>query len=208
MADIGGESASPSQLVWQVYRVPLVLGLLSILLIALSITIFIKLHQDQAPILFSSDQVAGTQSGIRAASNEAILVDVEGGVVHPGVYRLPSGSRIDDLLGFAGGFTDQADMEAVARSINRAAKLSDGAKIYVPVKNMIGGGDSLVADKNTAIVNINTASQAELENLPGVGPVTAEKIITSRPYTRIEELVERDIISASLYGKVNMLLSL
>lgn len=202
------EGVLTSSQLLRIYQVPIGLGLLSLLFIALSITIFIKLHQDQAPILFSSDQVAGTQSGIRAASNEAILVDVEGGVVHPGVYRLPSDSRIDDLLGFAGGFTDQADMEAVARSINRAAKLSDGAKIYVPVKNMTGGGDSLGADKNTAIVNINTASQAELENLPGVGPVTAEKIITSRPYTRIEELVERDIISASLYGKVNMLLSL
>lgn len=207
MAGVGEETVSTPQLVWQVYRVPLVLGLLSVLLIALSITIFIKLHQDQAPITFSSDEVSGTQSAIRAASDEMILVDVEGGVVHPGVYRLPSGSRIDDLLGFAGGFTDQTDMEAVARSINRAAKLSDGAKIYVPIKNMSNGTSNPTND-NTASVNINMASRAELEKLPGIGPVIADKIISSRPYTRIEELVEKDIIGASLYDKVKALLTL
>lgn len=207
MSGVGEETMSTPQLVWQVYRVPLVLGLLSILLIALSITIFIKLHQDQAPITFSSDEVAGTQSAIRAASDEMILVDVEGGVVHPGVYRLPAGSRIDDLLGFAGGFTDQADMEAVARSINRAAKLSDGAKIYVPIKNMSNGTNNPTND-NTASVNINMASRAELEKLPGVGPVIADKIISSRPYTRIEELVEKDIVGASLYDKVKAQLTL
>lgn len=207
MSGVGEETMSTPQLVWQVYRVPLVLGLLSILLIALSITIFIKLHQDQAPITFSSDEVTGTQSAIRAASDEMILVDVEGGVVHPGVYRLPAGSRIDDLLGFAGGFTDQADMEAVARSINRAAKLSDGAKIYVPIKNMSNGTNNPTND-NTASVNINMASRAELEKLPGVGPVIADKIISSRPYTRIEELVEKDIVGASLYDKVKAQLTL
>jgi competence protein ComEA len=183
------------------------LGIISLLLIALSITIFIKLHQDQIPITFSSDNPEGTRSGAYADQDEMILVDIEGGVVRPGVYRLPQNSRIDDVLGFAGGFTDQADMEAVARSINRAAKLSDGAKIYVPIKNMTTE-DNRPGVEGITMININTASRTELEDIPGIGPVTADKIISARPFTRLEELVERNVLSISLYDKVKNLLTL
>ena len=207
MADVDEELTLTPQLVWQVYRVPILLGLLSLLLVALSIAIFIKSHQQQVPIRFSSDEESGSSSGRFAASEETILVDVEGGVVQPGVYRLPQGSRIDDLLGFAGGFTNQADMEAVARSINRVAKLSDGAKIYIPIKTAVSGNNN-VTSEDTAIVNINTASQAELEDIPGVGPVTAGKIISGRPYMRVDELVEKGIMGTALYDKVKTQLTL
>ncbi len=207
MTDAHEEYVLTPQLIWQVYRVPIMLGIISLLLIALSITIFIKLHQDQIPITFSSDNPEGTRSGAYADQDEMILVDIEGGVVRPGVYRLPQNSRIDDVLGFAGGFTDQADMEAVARSINRAAKLSDGAKIYVPIKNMTTE-DNRPGVEGITMININTASRTELEDIPGIGPVTADKIISARPFTRLEELVERNVLSISLYDKVKNLLTL
>lgn len=207
MTDAHEEYVLTPQLIWQVYRVPIMLGIISLLLIALSITIFIKLHQDQIPITFSSDNPEGTRSGAYADQDEMILVDIEGGVVRPGVYRLPQNSRIDDVLGFAGGFTDQADMEAVARSINRAAKLSDGAKIYVPIKNMTTE-DNRPGVEGITMININTASRTELEDIPGIGPVTADKIISARPFTRLEELVERNVLSISLYDKVKNLFTL
>lgn len=183
---------------WQIYRVPIFLGCLSLLFIALSITIFIKSYQPAAPIRFSSDM--GEASGsAEQPPDTGMLVDVEGAVVIPGLYRLPSGSRVQDLLDQAGGLAPQADLDAVSRSINRAAKLIDGAKIYIPFV----GEHSDVENTGSPMVNINTASSHELESLNGVGESTAEKIISGRPYLRLEDLVEKGIVGRALFEKIN-----
>lgn len=196
--------------IWQVYRVPIIFGLFSLLFIALSVTIFIKSYQETTPITFSSDQHQASSSGSLPASEMSILVDIEGAVVRPGVYRLAQGARADDVIGAAGGFTIDADRESVARLINRAAKLIDGSKLYIPtVQDNAADGSGLTHTGIAATtVNINTASQSELEGLAGVGPVTANKIIGSRPYTRIEELVERKTMSQSVFDSVKHQLGL
>ncbi|MEK7532879.1 MAG: helix-hairpin-helix domain-containing protein [Patescibacteria group bacterium] len=191
------------QAVWQVYRVPIILGLLSLLFIALSITIFIKSYQPETPITFSSDESESSSAAIPQGKDASIFVDIEGAVVRPGVYRLPQGSRIDDVLGFAGGFTQYSDMEAVARLVNRAAIVTDGAKIYIPSlgENAAIGNDGS-SGSSVTFVNINSASKSELEMLSGIGAVTSDKIIHGRPYLRIEDLVEKKILSQSLFEKL------
>ena len=119
---------------------------------------------------------------------------MEGGVKAPGIHRLPAGSRVADALAAAGGYGETADLAAAAGSLNLAATLVDGQQIVVPVLGAEpaagGGGDGLL--------NLNHATQAELEELPGIGPVTAEKIIAAReeqPFATLEELVARDVLT-------------
>ncbi|MBI5019360.1 ComEA family DNA-binding protein [Candidatus Gottesmanbacteria bacterium] len=188
---------------WQVYRVPIILGCLSLLFIVLSITIFIKSYQVAAPIRFSSD----TSEAISSASGQpdpGMLIDIEGAVLTPGLYRLPVGSRVHDLLELAGGLAPQADTVAVSRTINRAAKLTDGAKIYIPFI-----GESVNAENaGSSTVNINTASSRELESLNGIGVATAAKIISGRPYLRLEDLVDKNVIGRALFEKISSQITL
>jgi competence protein ComEA len=112
-----------------------------------------------------------------------IVVDVEGAVAGPGVRQLPAGSLVEDALAAAGGLTSAADVERVAKELNRADKLKDHQKLYVPAQQEAsaattqGSGSS---GDEAGIVNINTASETELDKLPGVGPATAKKILDYR----------------------------
>ena len=129
-----------------------------------------------------------------------IVVDVEGAVISPGVYKLNSDQRMVDALAVAGGLSEEADRDWVEKNVNLAGKLSDGLKIYIP-RN---GEEILSGSASSAIsvMNINNASVADLKSLSGVGDVTAQKIIDGRPYSSIEELLEKKIVSASTFEKI------
>ncbi len=147
-----------------------------------------------------------------------IHVDVEGGVERPGVYSLPLGSRVDDAISIAGGTNSEADVDGLAKQLNRASILVDGGKIYVPKKNEIQGSntsynlDPLLqrqkTSQNGSLINVNFSSQSELDSLPGVGPVTANKIISARPYNTLDDLVNKKVISSSLFEKIKSQLTL
>jgi len=124
-----------------------------------------------------------------------LLVHVCGAVKREGVYRLCAGDRILNAVKAAGGALPAAELS----SINLAEEVKDGQRIIVPEKekqaaNIIyksgKSGKSIAAN---VPVNINTATEKELDDLPGVGPATAKKIIENRPYSSIEDLskVER-----------------
>jgi len=130
-------------------------------------------------------------------SGGELVVDVEGGVNSPGIHRLRAGSRVADALAAAGGYADSADLAAAAQSLNLAATVVDGQQIYVPVlgEPPVAGGDG----GGDGLVNLNRASQSELEDLPGIGPVTAERIIAAReerPFATLDELVTREVLTA------------
>lgn len=208
---VGTESPS----IWQTYRIPLILGAVSVFVIVFSLILLVKSTQTQIPIQFSSNKDAlgdSNQSSSSANQKKMIHVDVEGGVRAPGVYILPSGSRIDDAFAKAGGLSEEADRDMLAKNLNRASILVDGAKIYVPKKGETShNSDPLLQRQETSqngSVNINTASQNELESLPGVGPVTAKKIIDNRPYQTLEELVSKKAIGNALFEKIKGSLSL
>lgn len=134
-----------------------------------------------------------------------ISVDVSGAVTKPGVYQLKEGSRIEDAIKVAEGFLEESNFEYISKYLNLAQKLSDGTKIYVPFKGEQVGGSLSGVVAGASIqskVNINTASESEIEGLPGIGPVTASKIITSRPYQKAEDLLSKKAVSNSVFEKI------
>lgn len=130
-----------------------------------------------------------------------LLVHAAGAVRHPGVYSMPPGARVSDLLAAAGGPLPEADLNRV----NLASPVADGSRVYVPRHDEdpppVVAGDSSAgssdpgssADPGQA-VNINTATARELEALPGVGPSTAAAIVEHRdrhgPFTSVNELID------------------
>lgn len=143
---------------------------------------------------------ASNVSGVKASAE--VKVDVSGAVGQPGVYSLPFDGRVEDALKLAGGVTEEADPIYVSKTINLAQKVSDGMKIYVPkvTENTEITQNSSVSPQG--LININSAVLADLDKLPGVGEVTAQKIIDNRPYGGIEELVTKKAVSRSVYEKI------
>lgn len=148
-----------------------------------------------------------------------IAVYVSGAVKQPGVYRLPEGARADDAVKAAGNFTKGADMVRV----NLAARLRDEQQIYVPtlgetsppVAPLSGGGNdggsSSAAPPGDGKVNINTASIAELDPLPRIGPATAQRIIdyrtTNGPFANIEALQNVKGIGPATFADLESLIT-
>jgi competence protein ComEA len=132
-------------------------------------------------------------------------VDIEGAVVIPGVYKLTQNSIIQDALVASGGLSAAADRDWVSKNINLAAKLSDGAKIYIPKIGEITTSSPQTSTTDTstsALVNINTASSDALDALPGVGPVTVDKIVNGRPYQNINELLDKKVVSSKVFSEI------
>lgn len=153
--------------------------------------------------------VPASQSEINSGQTGEIVIDISGAVGKPGVYGLPQDSRIAKAVEVAGNFSSSADLSWVAKNLNLAAILQDGAKIYIPAK----GEQSTVGIQgtrqlsNTVKVNINTADQSQLEALPAIGPVTAGKIISARPYNSVEDLLTKKVVGKSTFAKIKDLVS-
>ena len=157
------------------------------------------------------DNAAGGVSVALASGAPAtgeVVVDVGGAVSSPGVYRLPAGSRVGDALAAAGGFGPRVDAARATVELNLAALLEDGAHLVVPSRDDAtpnpgpagagGGGDGAAS----GLVDLNSATQAELEALPGIGPVTATKIIDSRTAERfasVDDLRTRKLVGAKTF---------
>ncbi len=160
--------------------------------------------------------MGGEQATVEIVKNQPqtseIVVDVAGAVEKPGVYTLPSGSRIGDALVLAGGLSLKADREWVAKTVNLVAQLEDGAKIYIPSTNSNGNPKSEVLKPrqilNSKLININTASVGELDTLAGIGEVRAQAIVAGRPYSATEEIVSKAKIPQSVYEEIKDFLSL
>jgi len=191
------------------YKLPIILGGISIFCVILSVVLLVKSTQTATPIRFSSDSVASGSS----LGASVMAVDVEGAVVRPGLYTVPAGSRVEDAIAAAGGLSRDIDEILFAKTINRAMKLVDGAKILIPTQGENQTSHNLsqpleAGSQNSALVSVNTASASELDVLPGVGPATAAKIISGRPYQTLDELVAKKAIGASLYDKIKNQLTL
>lgn len=148
-----------------------------------------------------------------------VVVDVTGAVAKPGVYHLPVGSRVGDAIDAAGGFSPRVDADRVASALNLAAALTDGSQVHVPSRDDASsahaggsgqGGGGQGGGGGGVTVNLNSASQSELEALPGIGPVTAAKIIESRttaPFTSVDELRERKLVGEKAFEQLRALVS-
>lgn len=157
----------------------------------------------------ASDDIVFEANSAKPNPSEAktIFIDIEGAVVRPGLYKLPQDSRIQDGLVAAGGLAASADREYIAKNLNLATKLTDGAKIYIPsVGQAVSEASVLNTFSQTGdggdLININTGSQVQLETLPGIGPKTAEKIIAGRPYGSVQELLNKKIVGSKVFNQI------
>ncbi len=164
----------------------------------------------------SSEDIEFITENDMESNTKTIFVDVSGAVERPGVYQLDSKARINDALIAAGGLSESADRVWVSKTINLASIVKDGAKIYIKdTSNQQTGASSQQAEvqglsTNQGMININTASQSELEKLPGVGSATALKIVNYRqnnPFSSIEDLMKVPGIGEKTFEKMKEMLS-
>jgi competence protein ComEA len=126
---------------------------------------------------------SGGEGGISFAADSTrdeggggdVVVHVAGGVSHPGVYRLPAGSRVTDAVRRAGGFVHRANRDA----INLAARLSDGQQVVVPRPGSLSSS-APAAGAQDGPISLGSATAEQLDQVEGIGPVTAQKILDFR----------------------------
>lgn len=191
------------------YRWPI--GLLLIGLILVGLGVF--LTQDESHP--KSVKIEVLQEATEAqTSNLELVVEISGAVEKPGVYKFSPGARVEDALIAAGGVSGAADRGWMEKSLNRAVRLSDGQKIYIPkvgesrksstgITGSTEGREGVIGSG----INVNTAGQKELEALPGIGPVYAQNIIEHRPYSNVEELLSKGALKRNVYEKVKDLVT-
>lgn len=159
---------------------------------------------------------APSSAASSASTTDRLTVHVVGAVRKPGLVRLPTGARVADAIKAAGGLLDGA----VPGRLNLAQRLQDGEQVYVSDSSerpsevvAAGAGDGSGTGSepggttgSTSQVDLNTATQAELEALPGVGPATAQAILAWRRdhgrFTRVEELQEVDGIGPKTFSRL------
>ena len=174
-------------------------------------------HEDEASEAAPSKDADKSGALAEADDGDAaqeVFVDVGGAVASPGLVRLTAGARVNDAVAAAGGMTSEAD----AAAVNLAAKLEDGQKVYVPAKGEsaapsgspaaggTGASGGNASGSGGSLVNINTATVEELDELPGVGPATAQAIIDEREsngaFTSVEDLMRVSGIGEKKFEKL------
>jgi len=173
------------------------LFIIIVLILIIFLSYYIKSKKHSETIIVNEFYEETTE--IKENNTSNIVVHITGSVQNPGIVTIPIGSRIIDVISSAGGATSDADFS----KINLAYIVSDAQKIYIPSihdtineTNYITSlpGENVIAQENSSnTININTASQTELETLPGVGPSTALKIINFRNengnFQKIEDIM-------------------
>ena len=149
-------------------------------------------------------------------ASDELVVEVAGAVIRPGVYRLPAGSRVGDAVTAAGGFSPRVAISG-PDALNLAAALHDGERIVVPSRDdpTVGGpgtvsGSGAGGTGGDGRIDLNAASQAELESLPGIGPVTAVKILGSRAdalFQSVDDLRARGLVGEATFEKIRDLVT-
>jgi len=185
--------------------------IITLLILATLFLFFFQTGQksEQISVLNEKTQTEEEKSSI--SDKAVIIVDVAGEVKKPSVIELPEESRVEDAIEAAGGLTDNADITQV----NRAAVVSDGEKIFIPKRDSSTASKSTTTSGSqakqttggtTTVININSANSTELQNVPGIGPATAEKILQYRSenglFRKLEDLKKVSGIGDKTYEKM------
>lgn len=188
------------------YKVSIIFGLVGAILVGLGFLIP-RLN------LFKQEPVFESRAESQIQESLKIKVDIAGSVKKPDVYQLADGSRIEDAIDAAGGLSAKADKDWISKNLNLAQVIGDGTKIYIPrvdefVVSSNTSGSSLGSTTNIlGKVNINSASSSDLDTLPRIGPVTAQKIIDGRPYSSVEDLINNKVLGPKTYEGLKDLVS-
>lgn len=158
------------------------------------------------------------ETGGQATGGSRLIVDVQGAVLRPGILELAPGSRVADAIAAAGGFGPRVDAERAGRELNLAQAVKDGDRVVVPSRDdpptaqsgPAGSGDAAGGGQPGGLVDLNSASAEELDKLPGIGPVTAQKIIDARaekPFATVDELRDRTVVGSATFEKLRDLVT-
>lgn len=184
--------------------------------IVLAIALYLIWHAPttttSSPIITQQNYISTAPSTTNASTDTSgyIQVYIVGAVKHPGVYKLPADARVYQLLQAAGGPLPNANLVA----LNMAAKLTDGQEVYVTVvgeapPTYLGGVPGPGTPNSDSLVNINTASAAEMQQMLHISSKTAEAIVEYRlqhgDYSSVEELAQ--VVSTSIYDKIKGLVT-
>lgn len=179
--------------------------LLAGLLIIFAGVLFILARQGSSNddvILTKTDLETEAPGEESAASSGGIFVHICGAVISPGMYEVPSGSRISDAIEIAGGFSDDAD----ENYLNLAKEVENGEQIKVPTKDEAKKALQESANVADGVVNINTADVTQLSTLPGIGSARAESIIGYRnehgAFKKIEDIMNVSGIKEAAFAKI------
>ena len=160
----------------------------------------------RADIVFSNTEALKSSNEDESRTPRTILVHISGEVLEPKVYRLKWGARLYELIDMAG-----PTMNSDLGELNLASTLQDGQKVVVPKKggHRQSGSYSTVSGDMTGVININTASREQLDTLPGIGPVYADRIIEYRErygFRKIEDIIKVEGIAQRTFEKIKNLI--
>jgi len=186
----------------------------AVITIAVSVLIYANSYtpSSTAPNIIISEK--------KSESNKyrTIVVYIAGAVVKPGMYTLQQGSRLNDLIEVAGGLSEEAATVFIERNFNRARLLGDEDKYYLPHSVEMSTGENVITKDILQIepiqsekeknISINRGSVSDLDTLPGIGAITAQKIIQGRPYRAIDELISKKVVKKSVYETIKSLITL
>lgn len=207
------------------YLLEIILLLVALLITTASLVIYAKNNQS----VKEENKISPPSLRQDYGGQAKIFVDVSGAVKKPSVYEVASGARLKDLIEKAGGLSDDADIVVFNRNFNLARIVTDQEKIYIPSTVEINSGifiqnqrtldyssPAVVTQSGTKegivesplLINLNSATIEELDQLPGIGQATANKVIANRPYLKIDELLTKKVVNKNIYEKIKSLISI
>ena len=194
--------------------IPILLIIVGIVLASLAIK---KLIADSETLRCFCPSCPQTAFAEKGANNLGFIkVDIQGAVKKPGIYQLAIGQRIADLITSASGFVTEADASYIAKTLNLATELKDQDKIYIPFleEDQSRDSESSSSDTETSsqseskLISVNQANLDALQTLSGIGAVKAQAIIDNRPYSNLDDLVSKKVLSENLLSNLKAQLSL
>jgi competence protein ComEA len=161
-----------------------------------------RVERDDLVAVAEQEQVVAV---IDENKEDRVVIDIGGSVNNPGVYEFRGTVRVAQVVEKAGGFADEVDLAFVNKTLNLAELVRDGEKLYLPseVEAVEAGKNGVLSTElGMTGISINNASQKELQTLTGIGEVRAKAVIDARPFSSVQELLERGILTEKIFANI------